>query len=459
MVTKTYGTLQTDQGTQAPSVRDSVAPYSGAVSSSNAAITGVSAEGIQAYDSLRSTMNGLNEQLLRTQATAALVSGDIRAIYDISTALIQVQSDPTLANASHSTRLMFLHSQPGSSEQLRAINYQQIRLDALIANVVEDSGLARLGRAAQQTHTAAERLQVYLKDPALEELKFGLADIKKYALAPTSTADVEKVLEATGRLCANFEKIAAALEKTALRLQGEMPSQTASDYSRILERLGTPQSEALSTALMLEQVGVNKAEFRDAVKLLIRSELPNEQIREALSRPETFKAASLDEIVSNLAAKNSPAEVPQAANVAKEVKVIQLEESQVVPEPSRLARLVEAARDATANAIRVISAPVVVANMAINMIRSASAGSISYAEFSSKVSALGYSPDSLVFKEIAKLLAKWHVIDSTIEIEPTATPVVGQVQGVVGRAEYRLSVHDNSGDSDSESVKARRAAA
>jgi hypothetical protein len=300
---------------------------------------------------------------------------------------------------------------------------------------------------------------VYLKDPALEELKFGLADIKKYALAPTSTADVEKVLEATGRLCANFEKIAAALEKTALRLQGEMPSQTASDYSRILERLGTPQSEALSTALMLEQVGVNKAEFRDAVKLLIRSELPNEQIREALSRPETFKAASLDEIVSNLAAKNSPAEVPQAANVAKEVKVIQLEESQVVPEPSRLARLVEAARDATANAIRVISAPVVVANMAINMIRSASAGSISYAEFSSKVSALGYSPDSLVFKEIAKLLAKWHVIDSTIEIEPTATPVVGQVQGVVGRAEYRLSVHDNSGDSDSESVKARRAAA
>lgn len=455
MVTKTYGNLQQEQGAT-PALRDAVQSTTTPATSS-AAITGVSAEGIQAYDSLRAAMTTLSDQLLRTQATAGIVSADIRQIYDISTALIQIKSDPTLSTASDATRLMFLHSQPGSAEQLRAINYQQARLDALIANVVEDSGLMHLGRAAQQTYRAVERLEVYLQNQQLEELKVGLLEIKRFALAPTSTADVEKVLAATGQLCAGFERISESLEKAALKLQGEAPSQAAADYARIIERLGSTQPDALAIALTLEQAGVTKTEFRDTVKLLIRSELPNEQIREGLANPATFKLNSVAEIAELInITKSLSDQDSQQKTAAAEAKVIQLSEAQVVSEQSRFAKFVEAARENIAYVMRVISAPVVAANMALSMARSASAGSISYADFSSKVTALGYSPEGLIFKELAKLLAKWHVIDSTIEVDAVQTnPEVAPAVQV--RPDYRLAIQGGEGDDDSQRI--RRAAA
>lgn len=462
MVSKSSGNMQIDQAMPGQALREIGSLSSGqssgtSANSTSAAITGASAEGIQAYDALRVTMTALNDQLLRTQATAGIVTADIRTIYEISAAVIQVQTDPTLSGATGATKLMFLHSQPGSAEQLRAINYQQTRLDALISNVIDDSDLARLGRAAQQTMRAVERVELSVQSPGLDQLKQSLVEIKKYALAPTSTADVEKALAATEKLCANFQKISEVIEASALKLQADAPSQAVVDYSRILERLGNSAGDAIATATMLERTGVTKAEFRDTVKLLLRSELPNEQIREALSKPATYKLATLDEIVAAQSVDKVPEVKPQSQ---LEQKVIQLDESQVVAETTRVQRMVAAARDSVAYAFKVLSAPVVALNLAVSMVRSANAGSISYGEFSAKVTSLGYSVDSPLFKELSKLLAKWHVIDSTLEAESfEQAPMTGQLLATAGGPRYQLAlVGDGDSDSSDDQDRPRKVA-
>ncbi len=462
MVSKTYIPGQSGAGQTTPLPGDAIThltPNNPANSTplANQAITQIGAAGIQAYDALKVSMDSLRSRLDQMAATAGIVNGDILLARQLGAALQQIQADPLLTDASATTRLMFLNSPPNTPAQSEAIRYQQVRLDNLIASLTDDSDLSRVGRAAQQTIKDIDQLSKLTQEPLLTEFRKDLVAVRQVALAPTSIDDVAQVMAVVAKLCDRFDAAATSLEKAALKLQTPL-SQNETDYSRILDRLGLSASDALITARAIETAGIRKPEFIETIKILLRSDLASEKIISAAKDLANYQPGALERLKTTTEVNSETTAQPPPATKA----VIQLSESQVVAEPSSLSNILNRAKEAISSAYRFLAQPVAAATMAINLVRNTPQGSLSYGQYSAQVTALGYSAESMIFKELAKLLAKWHVIDSTLGQEDFDTNIPAPVGAAVSQSQRPIAgflTPSDDGDDDTGEQGAGQAAA